>query len=87
MPTNKALILEMLKEGDALTCAEITKIVIEQKYVTPQPYLSGSISSTLAKMIKDEILEYAPDLEGPKGGHVYQIRIEGPDDYKSPKTP
>lgn len=82
--TNKAHILEILKEGDAFTCAEITKIIIEQKYITPQPYLSGSISSTLAKMVKDGILEYAIGIEGPKGGHIYQIKAEPEYSTKTP---
>lgn len=85
--TNKALILKLLAWESPLTCAVITQRIIKEKYQNkPQPYLSGSISSTLAKMVKDDILEYTPGTVGPKGGHFYQLSTKETNGQQ-PKTP
>lgn len=82
--TNKEMIVDMLKEGTPLSCWDITKRIIKIKYPKGATYLSGSISSILAKMVKDnDRIEYAPG-KAIRGGHLYQIKTKH--GYE-PKTP
>lgn len=56
------------------TCQNITKCIIIEEELTGSKakYLSGSISSILAKLVKDEVLMYA-DEQTDRGGHIYQL--------------
>lgn len=69
-------ILKLLeKKGAMLTCQQITSKIIKKEKLTGNraTYLSGSISSLLRKMVKEDILKYANEEAGPRGGHVYQL--------------
>lgn len=59
-----------------MTCGEVCKRIIEDEKLEGNTarYLSGSISSILRKLVAEGVLEYAEDLKGPKGGHVYQLK-------------
>lgn len=75
--TRHTQILRMLNQRSPLSCAFITSIVAVNEKMEPgsnkRRYLSGSVSSTLAKMVKDNILEYAKTKTA-RGGHLYQIK-------------
>lgn len=78
--TRRELILIYLAApGSQMTCQQICYRIIKDQNIDPQSsvanYLSGSISSILAKMVKDGILEYVPEQTGPNGGHIYRKRI------------
>lgn len=76
-PTRKQQILEILKNPMVnMTCGEICKRIIQDENLTGNVahYLSGSISSKLNKLVKEGVLEYNPDLKGPRGGYVYQLK-------------
>ncbi|HEV3223910.1 MAG TPA: hypothetical protein VGZ90_13570 [Puia sp.] len=73
--SRRETILTILKNSNTeLTCQEICKKIIKAEKLTGNVahYLSGSISSKLAKLVKQGILRYA-DEEGIRGGHVYQL--------------
>ena len=57
------------------TCQQVTNAIIALEELTGNKakYLSGGISSILAKLVKQGILKYA-EGQGPKGGHIYQRR-------------
>ena len=57
-----------------LSCAAICDTIIREEKLTGNvaKYLNSSISSILAKMIRDKTLKYA-GWTTPRGGHVYQI--------------
>lgn len=65
----------MMEPGVAYSCQEITKVFIESEQLTGNKahYLSGSISSILAKLVEEGTLEYAPGRTK-KGGHLYQLK-------------
>lgn len=73
--TRKKMILKMFKEDNdtKLTCQEITKRIIKEQKLTDNVahYLSGSITTILAKLVKDNILKYANEKTN-RGGHIYQ---------------
>lgn len=73
--TRKDQILLMLEHNPTLTCQQITKKIIEAEELSGNVahYLSASISSILAKMVKKGVLEYSIQ-NGPRGGHVYQLK-------------
>lgn len=76
--TRKQSIINMLSSNIGIigmSCAEITKYITNLEGITDKTkirYLSGSISSVLNKMVKNEELEYA-DNKTKKGGRIYQI--------------
>lgn len=73
--TRKQIILKYLKNPKTvLSCKEICdKIIKEEKIfgTTVAHYLSGSVSTILAKLVKEGVLKYAEGT-GPMGGHLYQ---------------
>lgn len=72
--TRKEMILRYLKNPHAvLSCQDICKKIIKRQKLAGNvaKYLSGSISSVLAKLVKEGILKYAKG-SGPRGGHLYQ---------------
>ena len=72
--TRKEKILFYLSSGIGLTCQQISKRIFEDECLTGNVahYLSGSVSTLLAKMVKDGQLEYFG--VGLRGGHVYRIK-------------
>lgn len=76
--TRKERILKMLKRpGTKLTCQAICKKIIKADKLEGNIalYLSGSISSILAKLVKEKVLRYS-ELEGPRGGHIYEFNLK-----------
>lgn len=78
--TRKERILKMLKRpGTKLTCQAICKKIIKAEKLDESSsvahYLSGSISSILAKMVKEKVLRYAEE-EGPRRGHIYELNLK-----------
>ncbi len=75
--TRRARIIQMLRIGKTqLTCGQICKKLIEEQELTGNVahYLSGSVSSILAKLVKEGVVKYS-DKSGPRGGHVYQKNV------------
>jgi hypothetical protein len=75
--TRKERILKILKRPSTkLTCQAICKKIIKAEKIDESSsiafYLSGSISSILAKLVKTKVLRYS-DIEGPRGGHIYEM--------------
>lgn len=72
--TRKNKILTYLKQGVKMSCQEICEKIIKEDKLTGNVahYLSGSVSSILRKMVKEEVLKYA-EGKGPRGGHLYQL--------------
>jgi len=79
--TRKQQILKMLEASKllrgndhAMSCQELCKGIIfaENLIGNKAHYLSGSISSILAKMVKDGELEYG-DRKSIGGGHLYRL--------------
>lgn len=77
--TRKHLILDYLaqelpKNPNGIGCTELTKFIIERDMLKGNiaHHLSGSISSILAKLVKEGILKYSKH-KSPKGGHLYLI--------------
>lgn len=75
--TRKQQILFLLdKPQTKMTCSEICEEIVRFEKIPSDSsvarYLSGSISSILAKLVKEKTLKYAKE-KGPKGGHVYQL--------------
>lgn len=58
-----------------LPCQEICRQIIVQNKLTGSVahYLSASISSKLAKLVKDGILKYSRQKTS-RGGHIYQLK-------------
>lgn len=76
--SRKERILKMLSNPKTkLTCQQITNRFIKQDDLTGNvaKYLSGSISSILAKLVKTGELKYA-DKKTDRGGHIYQKGVE-----------
>jgi hypothetical protein len=74
-PTRKELIILLLHGGEIkMTCGAIVKKIIAIEGLTGSVahYLSGSISSILNKLVKEDVLKYA-EGKGPRGGHIYQL--------------
>lgn len=66
--------LKLLAKGKPLSCQQISKAIIKKEKLTGNTalYLSGSMSSKLANLVKKGTLIYA-DGEAEKGGHLYRI--------------
>lgn len=69
--TRMTYALRLLAKGP-MSCQQITKAIIKKEGNGPQPYLSGSISSKLANLVKKGVLRYA-DGKAEKGGSLYEI--------------
>lgn len=72
--TRKQKILKLLSRPHShMTCGEICSFLIKDDNLSGNiaKYLSGSISSTLRKMVDKGELEYS-QFTGPRGGHRYQ---------------
>ena len=61
------------KRGTALTCQQITNKIIKREKLDGNVarYLSGSISSKLAKLVKDGLIYVEDSATGLRGGKVY----------------
>lgn len=73
--TRKDRILKYLKNPRlSLSCQEIcSKIIYDESLEGNKArYLSGGVSSILAKLVKEGVLKYST-LLGPRGGHMYQL--------------
>lgn len=77
--TRKHLILDYLvqelpKNPKGIGCTELTKFIIKRNMLKGNIayYLSGSVSSILAKLVKEGILKYSKH-RSPRGGHLYLI--------------
>lgn len=73
--TRKERILRYLKNPETvLSCQEISVKIIKAEKLTGsvKHYISGPVSTVLAKMVKDKILQYA-DGTTERGGHLYQL--------------
>lgn len=59
------------------SCQDITKMLINKEKLTGTVahYLSGSVTTTLAKLVKDGFLKYAKEKTA-RGGHLYQFKYE-----------
>lgn len=84
--TRREFILTLFKvHATKLTCTEVTILVKVRENISNEDahYLSGSISSLLASMVKNGELQYAEKL-GPRGGHVYELKKQAaiPDQFK-----
>lgn len=64
------IIFQSYSPTQSFTCAELTARVAAHFGITSK-YLSGSISSALARMVVQEELEIAPEV-GPRGGKMYR---------------
>ncbi len=66
--------LSLIKKKGALSCTQITKAIIKKEKLNGNValYLSGSMSSKLANLVKKGVLRYA-EGKGEKGGHLYEI--------------
>lgn len=77
--TRREKILQIFSKGYMdRSCAQIVTEIINDEEIwasSTAHYLSGSISSILAKMVKDGILEYAPG-KSIRGGHLYQLKTK-----------
>jgi hypothetical protein len=78
--TRRELIISILKSiKKPLSCAQITLQIAVMEDIEPHTnqmyYLSGSVSSQLARMIKAGELEYAPG-KAIKGGHLYRLKTK-----------
>lgn len=73
-PTRITFALSLLKKKGKLSCQQISKAIIKKEGLTDNKalYLSGSISSKLANLVKKGVLRYAED-KGEKGGHLYEL--------------
>lgn len=74
--SRRETILHLLKKPEKkMSCQQICKYIIKKESLTDNVarYLSGSISSKLAKLVKDGVLKYA-DEKSIKGGHLYQVK-------------
>lgn len=74
--TRKEIIIAYLKNPKTkLSCQDIVKRIIKEQKLPADGsvanYLSGSISSLLADLVRKGILRYAKE-RGPRGGHIYQ---------------
>lgn len=66
---------KIIRGGDhAMSCQEICKAIIFANNLKGNKarYLSGGVSSILAKMVKDGELEY-DERKAIRGGHLYRI--------------
>jgi len=54
-----------------LSCQQVTELVRVEFSITSK-YLSGSVSSTLRKLVDRHCLFVVHDKTGPKGGKVYK---------------
>lgn len=73
--TRKERILKMfLKDGVKLSCTEVSKKIMKSEKIDPKSsvahYLSGSVTTILARLVKDGKLRYA-DAVTTRGGHIY----------------
>lgn len=75
MPTRKQMIIHIVSSNGELSCAEICVRLIAYGYVSEgsKQYLSGSVSSILAKLVKENILEYS-FKKSIRGGHIYKMK-------------
>jgi hypothetical protein len=66
------------KPETEFSCDQIVKQFIEDKEPTSSQhgyhYFSGSISSILNKLVKDNVLRYSNN-KTKRGGHLYQLKI------------
>lgn len=77
MSTYKEAIIHILTyRADKMSCSELCKRLISDKLVkhSSEKYLTGGLSSTLRKMVKDNILEYDDSTKGPRGGYIYKLK-------------
>lgn len=73
MATRKKIIIDLITEVGPLSCAHVCDYLINSGFVTntAKKYLSGSVSSILAKLVKEKVLKYS-DTKAIKGGHIYE---------------
>jgi len=66
--------LSLIKKKGAMSCQQISKAIIKKEKLTGNKalYLSGSMSSKLANLVKKGTLCYADD-KSEKGGHLYRL--------------
>lgn len=66
--------LSLIKKKGTLSCIQISKAIIKKEKLTGNKalYLSGSMSSKLANLVKKGVLVYA-EGKSEKGGHLYKL--------------
>lgn len=76
--SRREYILQLLNHNNkfTFTCQDICKLIIfkENLIGNKAKYLSGSVSSILNKMVKDNVLKYSSIKTGPRGGYVYELK-------------
>lgn len=70
--THREMVIDILRKSKRpLTCAAICRALQDKMKITQ--YTSGSISSILAKLVKEKVyVEYGEQV-GPKGGYTYKF--------------
>lgn len=72
-----ALILKALNKKNVMSCQQITDYIVKVQGLTDKykiRYLPASISSKLAKLVKEGVLRYAKG-KSIHGGHLYEHNI------------
>lgn len=74
----KIFITFVLNPEKTYSCSDITKHLIKKDKLTGTVayYLSGSVTTILAKLVKDGFLKYAKEKTS-RGGHLYQFAMSG----------
>jgi len=82
----KILVIFATHWGTKFSCQQITKKLIRSEKLTGSVahYLSGSVTTILAKLVKDKFLKYAKE-KTPRGGHLYQIDMTTIEIKRPPK--
>lgn len=72
----KIIAIFALHPDKTYSCSNITKMLIKKDKLSGSVahYLSGSVTTTLAKLVKDGFLEYAKE-KTQRGGHLYQFSV------------
>lgn len=60
--------------GQTFSCSEICERLVGH-FAVKSKYLSGSVSSTLRKMVTKGELEIDTVVKGPRGGNMYKVKI------------
>lgn len=79
--TRVEFIKSLFKQGIQLSCQDVCRLVMQHEEYSNSlhewRYLSGSISSSLRKMVKSNYLEYR-NIKTSRGGHIYRKRLTAP---------
>lgn len=75
MKTYREYCLDILRDGEALTCTQIIARLPSERITGSRRLLTATVSGVLRRLIKKDYLEYADaDIKGPRGGHTYRKR-------------